>query len=352
MSIKKILKITLLFAFSMQYLSAAGAREIYNPNGLEVGIYSPNVYNFCKEVKEDGKPDRHLPLTSLPGNLNAALPANIAKRVSFVLLGPLETNDAGTTYNVCFHRILREWRRGSHGFNPNNVQANLEMGIFDGYAVSALVGAEAIPFNRLAAQNVNLHSTNDPLVNAYSPNNAHFTVDKRKPFSSFWTVALSPDNRNAYIAFVVLVHDGNLEKEIKQNLSAMQNHIGAALTETSAIFKFSPEDKAAFEKVTALAFDAVEDEQQEAFASSAAAGGAGLVKASSSFAAHQSAAHEPEQKEFLDADFLLATRLQEEERRASLPIASAAAVEQKRATKEARVEAEQRQRILLYRKRG
>ncbi len=355
MLIKQLLKITLLSSlFSMRYTST-GLREIYNPNALEIGIYSGAGYNFCKDLKEDSQPDRELPISALPANLNAVLPQVITKRVSFVLLGLLENHDDGTTYNVCFHRVLREWRRGSVGFDEHNVEANLQMGIFNGYAVSALGGNEAITFDRLAVQNVNLHPGavfGGMSVDAYSPNNARFTVDDSKPFSSFWTVALSEDHRNAYIAFVVLVHNQEIEEKIKEELKKTNNDIEQALRAVDYT-TFSQDEKTAFEGIIAVASnltEAVQQEERPANAGAAAAAesekkeehalfsletpseqaaetpsqqAARLASISSALKAFEGKSQRAEHEE-TSSDFLLATQLQEEEDKSGLAAAAAA----------------------------
>ena len=131
-----------------------------------------------------------------------------AKDVIFnIVINPAEQK----TYNMVFHAWARNWY-------PNKLfDINIPMGIFLGDGLQPTQFG-SIKFNKLNPENVHVHPGAEEDTIAYSPHNAQFTVTPNREFSSFWSLAVSPDKQHAIVTFHTLANTPHAQKMVEDAL--------------------------------------------------------------------------------------------------------------------------------------
>ncbi len=109
---------------------------------------------------------------------------------------------ADNTYNMVYHGFL------SQNHTTGFFQENVQMGIFNPQGIEVAARAP-IAFGSLRAEDVNFHA--GPCC---SPNNACFKVSNGYNVSSFWSVAVSPDNHRVAITYHLLMNTAAMEEDI------------------------------------------------------------------------------------------------------------------------------------------
>ena len=207
-------------AAALHSLTLLSMREVYNPHGIQIGIYSGAGYNFLKDLRENSG-DKKLSVNSLPKELITLIPAGAEIKNYLILLGSPESKAAESVYNIAYHPTVRGWLEHNPAVNLHNFSLPVAMGIFHPQGVAHVNSAEGIAFNRLSDQQVIIHPGAEVapgyIADAYSPNNARFQIDPKNTVSNFWTMAVSPDKKQVYTAYVILVQNDLLEKEIEEN---------------------------------------------------------------------------------------------------------------------------------------
>ena len=213
--------ILFIFGFAASYsLTLLSMREVYNPHAIQIGIYNGAGYNFLKDMQENAG-DKKLSIHSLPKEMVALLPAGAQIKNYLIVLGSPESKPAAALYNIAYHPTVRGWLEHNPAINLHNFSLPVAMGIFHPQGVTHVNLAEGIAFNGLSEQQVIIHPGAEVapgyIADAYSPNNARFQIDPKNSVSSFWTMAISPDKKQVYTAYVILVQNDLLEKEIEEN---------------------------------------------------------------------------------------------------------------------------------------
>ncbi len=207
-----------LISYSLTLLSM---REYYNPHAIQIGIYNGAGYNFLTDVRGNIG-DENLSVDSLPQEIRDLIPAGAEIKNYLILLGAPETKSSDSVYNIAYHPTVKGWFKKNPAIDSHNFSVPIAMGIFEPQGVAHVNSAEGIAFNGLSAQQVIIHpgvQYGTTVVDAYSPNNARFQINPKNKISSFWTMAISPDKKQIYTAYVILVQDDLLEKEIVQNIN-------------------------------------------------------------------------------------------------------------------------------------
>ncbi len=142
-------------------------------------------------------------------------------------------------YNVIFHPIMQRWYGQEKDFAKN-----ILMGIFqaNGVLQKNTTGKEnEIAFNKLTAQNVNIH---DGTV-ALSPNNAQFGISANRNIVSFWILGISPETRRFVITFNIFAISQEIEEYLAQAAIGSKNldELLEALTKMNQILKLNPDDQ-------------------------------------------------------------------------------------------------------------
>lgn len=139
----------------------------------------------------------------------------------YTLVWGLPVGDIGgdKTYNLIHHPAAVAWLKGKPGFNESNFIHNITMGIFNPDGISGAKENSAA-INSLKDEAVSIHPSPDG-VPAFSPNNVRFSINPNREIATFWSAALSPDKKDAVIAFNIIMQN----PAIQYNLFASKKSI-------------------------------------------------------------------------------------------------------------------------------
>lgn len=137
----------------------------------------------------------------------------IPERITDLSFNLIINDTEPKTYNLVFHEWAGTWQ-------PQKLfNIMMPMGIFAAQGVQP-ADSSSISFNQISPQQVWVHNGGESTSN--SPNNARFLVPPGHNISSFWSVAISPNQKNAVVTFHILANTNIAKNYIENALKSDQ----------------------------------------------------------------------------------------------------------------------------------